>query len=130
MQDTTTKPAGLADNHTHGRLFVLDLSGGRIFSLNPEGFDQQVIVTECGHPDGVAVDVAAGHIYWTNMGVPAVNDGSIERADLDGQNRTTIVPTGARSRQSSSSSRDRAGSCIGGIARGCGSCGATSMVRT
>jgi hypothetical protein len=38
----------------------------------------------------VAVDVEAGHVYWTNMGIPSVNDGSIERADLDGSNRVTI----------------------------------------
>jgi hypothetical protein len=29
------------------------------------------------------------------MGVPHLNDGSIERADLDGRNRRTIVPQGA-----------------------------------
>src|SRR4029077_10659936 len=40
------------------------------------------------------VDVEAGHIYWTNMGNPTANDGSIERADLDGSNRRTIVPEG------------------------------------
>ena len=28
------------------------------------------------------------------MGVPSANDGSIERVDLDGNNRTTIVPSG------------------------------------
>jgi hypothetical protein len=76
------------------RLFVLDLSGGRVFSLNTDGSDQKVIVTECQHPDGVVVDVEARHIYWTNMGVPNLNDGSIERADLDGQNRRMIVPQG------------------------------------
>jgi len=26
--------------------------------------------------DGLALDVAAGHIYWTNMGDPNRNDGS------------------------------------------------------
>jgi len=41
------------------------------------------------------VDARAGHIYWTNMGVPHLNDGSIERVDLDGKNRKTIVPQGA-----------------------------------
>ena len=71
-----------------GRLFVLDLSGDRVLSLNPDGSDRKVIVTECRLPDGIAVDVEAGHIYWTNMGVPNLNDGSIERADLDGRNRT------------------------------------------
>ena len=76
------------------RLFLLDLSGGRVVSLNPDGSDRKVIVTECRYPDGIAVDVVAGHIYWTNMGNPTVNDGSIERADLDGQNRITIVAQG------------------------------------
>src|SRR5208337_5247616 len=44
--------------------------------------------------DGIVVDVEAGHIYWTNMGVPNLNDGSIERADIDGTNRKTIIPEG------------------------------------
>ncbi|MFE9865677.1 3-hydroxyacyl-CoA dehydrogenase [Streptomyces sp. NPDC005506] len=77
------------------KLFVLEASsGGRLFSVNPDGSDKQVLVTGCRIPDGVAVDVAAGHIYWTNMGLPPENDGSIERVDLDGGNRTTIVPDG------------------------------------
>jgi len=76
------------------RLFVLELSGGRIHSMNTDGSDQKVIVTDCHLPDGIAVDVGAGHIYWTNMGVPNLNDGSIERADIDGRNRKVIVPKG------------------------------------
>jgi hypothetical protein len=85
---------GSGDTATVGRLFLLDLSDDRIVSLNSDGSDRKVIVTECRYPDGVAVDLAAGHIYWTNMGVPQLNDGSIERADLDGRNRTTIIPQG------------------------------------
>jgi hypothetical protein len=78
-----------------GKLFVLEASGGgRLFTLNPDGSDKTVIVTGCAVPDGVAFDVEAGHIYWTNMGVPPANDGSIERVDLDGSNRTTVVPSG------------------------------------
>jgi DNA-binding beta-propeller fold protein YncE len=79
---------------TKGRLFLLELSGDRIRSMNPEGSDQKVIATDCHLPDGVAIDVEAGHIYWTNMGIPYLDDGSIERADLDGGNRTVIVPQG------------------------------------
>ncbi len=80
---------------TTGRLFVLDLSGGRILSMFPDGSNQKAIVTGCRHPDGIVVDVEAGHIYWTEMGVPNLNDGSVERADVDGQNRRTIVPKGS-----------------------------------
>ena len=79
-----------------GRLFVLELSGGRIHSMSPDGSDRKVIVTDCRLPDGIVVDVEAGHIYWTNMGSsPSTNDGSIERADLDGKNRKVIVPRGS-----------------------------------
>jgi sugar lactone lactonase YvrE len=76
------------------RLFVLELSGGRIHSMNTDGSDRKVIVTNCRLPDGIAVDVEGGHIYWTNMGTPSANDGAIERADLDGKNRKVIVPPG------------------------------------
>jgi hypothetical protein len=77
------------------RLFFLDASGGRIISVNPDGSDKKVIATAAGPiPDGIVVDAEAGHIYWTNMGNPIRNDGSIERADLDGKNRTIIIPEG------------------------------------
>src|ERR1700719_155450 len=77
-----------------GRLFVLVLSGDRIHSMNIDGSNRKTIVTDCHLPDGIVVDAKAGHIYWTNMGVPNLDDGSIERADLDGGNRRVIVPQG------------------------------------
>ena len=80
----------------YGRLFVLEISESRIHSMRPDGSDQKVVVDGCHMPDGVAIDVEAGHLYWTNMGLSvATNDGSIERADLDGGNRRIIVPPGA-----------------------------------
>ena len=82
------------DKAAVGRLFLLDLSDDCVVSLNPDGADRKILVTECRYPDGIAIDVAAGHIYWTNMGDPIANDGSIERADFDGQNRRTVVPEG------------------------------------
>src|SRR5712671_8120535 len=79
-----------------GRLFVLELSHNWIRSMNTDGSDRKVLVTECHLPDGIAVDTAAAHIYWSNMGTsPGTNDGSIERADLDGGNRRMFVPPGA-----------------------------------
>jgi hypothetical protein len=80
---------------TFGRLFFLDLSGGRVLSVNPDGSDFRTIISEGRKlPDGLVVDVAAGHLYWTNMGNPKKNDGSIFRSDLDGKNMITIVPPG------------------------------------
>jgi DNA-binding beta-propeller fold protein YncE len=77
-----------------GLLFFLEANDGTIHTMNPDGSDKRTIVTNCRIPDGIVVDVEGGHIYWTNMGVPSRNDGSIERADLDGGNRITIVPPG------------------------------------
>src|SRR5271170_3418789 len=97
MSSIVPKPKGVKSTplSTSGRLFFLDLSGGRILSSNPDGSDLTTIVTEGRRlPDGVVVDVAAGHIYWTNMGNPSANDGSIERSDLDGKNIMTVVPVG------------------------------------
>jgi hypothetical protein len=65
-----------------------------MFTANTDGSDLKTIVTGCRVPDGIVVDAEAGHIYWTNMGNPQKNDGSIERVDLDGRNRKTIVPEG------------------------------------
>ena len=93
IQNSTSSRAS-SGKVTVGRLFFLEASGGRILSVNPDGTDRKVILSGCRIPDGVVVDSEAGHIYWTNMGVPSQNDGSIERADLDGQNRKTIVPEG------------------------------------
>src|SRR6516164_3569668 len=77
-----------------GRLFVLELNAGRIHSMNTDGSNRKTIVTDCRNCDGIVVHLEAGHIYWTNMGVPNLNDGSIERADIDGGNRRVIVPQG------------------------------------
>jgi hypothetical protein len=80
---------------TKARLFFLSVSNGQVFSANPDGSDLKVIVSEGRRlPDGIVVDLAAGHLYWTNMGNPSANDGSIERANLDGSNVTHIVPAG------------------------------------
>src|SRR5690242_18970880 len=80
-----------------GRVFFLEASGGRILSVNADGSDRKVLVSGCRIPDGMVVDSQAGHIYWTNMGVPSQYDGTIEHAVFDGQNRSTIVPEGETS---------------------------------
>ena len=97
MASTTVIEAKTAttSKQTAGKIFFLDLSGGRVLTVNPDGSDLKVIVSEGRKlPDGIVVDVDAGYIYWTNMGNPKANDGSIDRADLDGGNVTTIIPEG------------------------------------
>jgi hypothetical protein len=92
---TESRHAGSRSNGAAKRVFFLDVSGGKMASVNPDGSDLQVLLDGLKRlPDGIVVDVEAGHIYWTNMGNPTANDGSIERAGLDGSNRRTIVAEG------------------------------------
>ena len=92
---STSKNAEAKNAPTSSRLFFLNLSGGRILSANPDGSDLKTIINEGRRlPDGLALDIPNGHIYWTNMGDPNRNDGSIMRSDLNGKDMITIVPPG------------------------------------
>src|ERR1700686_396974 len=95
---STTSKLSVSRNKGNGvvaRIFFLDLGAGRVLSAKPDGSDLQTLGKEGRKlPDGLAVDVAAGHLYWTNMGNPKANDGSIFRSDLDGRNMTTIIAPG------------------------------------
>lgn len=93
----TSKPSVSRDkgNGVVARIFFLDLGAGRVLSANPDGSDLKTLLIEGRKlPDGLAVDVAAGHLYWTNMGNPKANDGTLFRSDLDGGNLTTIISPG------------------------------------
>jgi hypothetical protein len=97
MSAITATPinAGADKSTPSGRLFFLDNGAGRVLSANPDGSDLRILISEGPKaPDGVVVDVAAGYIYWTNMGDFKRNDGAILRSSLDGKNVITIVPPG------------------------------------
>jgi sugar lactone lactonase YvrE len=77
-------------------LYFLALRGG-VIKASAHGSKRSVVVAneQAGvGPDGIAIDTAARHLYWTTMGKVADNDGSIMRSDLDGRNIKTIVPVG------------------------------------
>jgi DNA-binding beta-propeller fold protein YncE len=95
VKSSPSKSAKTTAKATKARLFFLSASSGEVFSANPDGSELKVIVSEGRRlPDGIVVDTEAGHLYWTNMGNPSANDGSIERSDFDGKNLTHIVPPG------------------------------------
>jgi DNA-binding beta-propeller fold protein YncE len=78
------------------RLYFLDQARGAVMTSLPDGSGLAVLVENCPNPDGIVVDAEDGVVYWTNMGPTFdVANGSIERARLDGTERTVIVPTGA-----------------------------------
>ena len=78
-------------------------SAGAVKVMNADGSNETVLASGSiiVEPDGVEVDVAAGKMYWTDMGPGgaadksvADKDGRIMRADLDGRNIETLVPKG------------------------------------
>lgn len=90
MPNDTSKP----DADAIPTLFYLN-NAGEVLRAAADGSERRVIVANAGTgSDGVAVDVEAGHVYWTNMGAASADDGSILRSDLDGKNVTTIVKSG------------------------------------
>lgn len=75
-------------------LYWLDVSG-KVMTSAADDFEPRTLVRRAGQgSDGIAVDVEHGFIYWTNMGVPSENDGSLVRAKLDGSEVTTLIPEG------------------------------------
>ncbi|MUL47313.1 hypothetical protein FZI85_21750 [Mycobacterium sp. CBMA293] len=89
-------------------LLVLHIAKREIQAVSLDGTHVRTLVTNVDEtPDGIVVDHARGHIYWTNMGRPDpesgrgarstffTRNGSLERVNLDGSDRRTIVPRGA-----------------------------------
>lgn len=90
-------------SHSSPRLYVLDTDlseipnqKGRILTCLPDGSDLRTVIDQLTFlPDGITIDQEKGHMYWTNMGSSLKeSNGFIERANLDGSDRKTIVPQG------------------------------------
>ncbi|MBW1756288.1 MAG: 3-hydroxyacyl-CoA dehydrogenase [Deltaproteobacteria bacterium] len=90
----TGGPGGSGGAQAPTHLYFLNWAGG-VLSTTLDGNELRDFADgESQGADGVAVDGVARHVYWTNMGVAASNDGFVMRAELDGTNITTIVPPG------------------------------------
>jgi hypothetical protein len=88
-------------------LLVLNAGKHELQAVSLDGTRVRTLVAGLDElPDGIVVDQRRGHVYWTNMGAPDpgsehtgdaafTRNASLERADLDGGNRVTIVPRGA-----------------------------------
>lgn len=78
------------------RIYYLDIAhGGRVLSAAPDGSNVTVVSpSRASGPDGIAIGPGGGHVYWTTMGAVSADDGTIERADVDGGHAITVVPLG------------------------------------
>ncbi|KAG9584304.1 3-hydroxyacyl-CoA dehydrogenase, partial [Aureobasidium melanogenum] len=68
------------------------ISCGRLLEVSLDGKTQRVLSEGLPLPDGV--EAHNGKLYYTNMGMPSLNNGSVCSLNLDGTNPTTIVPPG------------------------------------
>ena len=59
---------------------------GKIQRANPDGSNIEVLVMGLRNPYGIALDVSAGKMYWTDYGTSKV-----QRANLDGSNVEDLV---------------------------------------
>jgi hypothetical protein len=103
---TTKKDtASQHDNLATPTLYVLDigvgenvtsnfLSSGKIYTASANGDTVRKLVDNLPFPDGIDISLSQGRLFWSNMGNPSANDGTIESANLDGTDRKVIVPAG------------------------------------
>ncbi|KAJ6441303.1 alcohol dehydrogenase [Purpureocillium lavendulum] len=72
-------------------------AGGAILAVTPDGGQVKTILEDAKFvalPDGVVYNDNDGRLYWTNMGVPPQNDGSVCSAALDGSDPRIVIPKG------------------------------------
>lgn len=93
------------DNLTAPTLYVLDVgvgenitdnffSSGKIYAASANGENVRKLADNLPLPDGIDISIPEGRIFWSNMGIPYENNGTIESAKLDGSDRKIIVPAG------------------------------------
>lgn len=87
------RPQGAAEP---GDLLMLQVRPAKLLACSSDGSEARTVIADLGNtPDGIQVDLVAGYIYWTNMGADfAANDGTIERSQLDGSDRTLLIGNG------------------------------------
>ncbi|THX46740.1 3-hydroxyacyl-CoA dehydrogenase-like protein [Aureobasidium pullulans] len=91
------------DNLHSPTLYYLDLGmnatkdpmhAGKIVAQSASGTEAKTLVSGLTLPDGLDISVKDNRIYWTNMGIPSENDGSIQSCKLDGSDIKEIVKKG------------------------------------
>ena len=81
---------GLVGPARSSLMYWADQNAADILRANLDGSGQQVLVTGQLAPSGIALDVAAGQMYWTNQ----TSLGGIQRANLNGSGQQTLVGPG------------------------------------
>ena len=84
VRELNNVPYGIAVDGSNGKLYVTN-DRGKIQRMNLDGSNYEWnFIIKLDSPLGIAVDVAAGKVYWTE-------EGTIRRANLNGSNRQDVV---------------------------------------
>lgn len=78
--------SSIAYHPGEGRIYSGEYGEGRLFSVKIDGSDPRILVTGLITPFDIALDVSAGHMYWTEF-----QGGVIKRANLDGSGVGIVV---------------------------------------
>jgi sugar lactone lactonase YvrE len=70
------------------------MKSGSIVEFSANGQIQHTLVENQSLPDGLAVDPQTGRLFWTNMGIPGKEDGSVLSYDPETKVVETIIPMG------------------------------------
>ena len=85
-------PFGIALDVAGGHIYWTNLLAGSIYRANLNGANVQILVTGLAGPSSIALDIANRKMYWTDW--DNFTD-RIQRANLDGSNIETLIPTGS-----------------------------------
>ncbi|KAJ8277416.1 hypothetical protein GJAV_G00074930 [Gymnothorax javanicus] len=91
--DGFVAPVGLAVDWIHGLLYWTDARTRSVSVAPLNGSKQRVLIGKLSKPTGVAVEPLRGFLFWADSGSPA----RIERASMDGQDRTVLVSSAIHS---------------------------------
>lgn len=105
----TTKVRGQEEYHPENlaapTLYLLDIGlgedpkgdyaqAGKIFIASADGGSLRVLISGLEFPDGIDISLPSGRIFWTHMGMPSENNGSVQSATLDGSDIKEIIRRG------------------------------------
>ncbi|KAJ5140293.1 hypothetical protein N7448_003701 [Penicillium atrosanguineum] len=81
---------GLGENITHDFQHA-----GRILVTSGDGQNARPLITGLEAPDGIDISISDDRIFWTNMGIPSQNNGSVQSARIDGSEIQTVIAKGS-----------------------------------
>jgi hypothetical protein len=70
------------------------LHAGRLIVASADGTSSRTLLSGLEMPDGVDISLFRGRIFWTLMGTPSDNNGSVQSANLDGSDIKEVIQKG------------------------------------